>query len=163
MPPDVAAFFDMDFAVGAAEDDDFFDGLREVDAFGALEGEGVVHIFLQGHDGSAPEAAISGDDELGAAVEDAVGDALGAEAAEDDGVNGPDAGAGEHGDGGFGDHREIDKDAVAFLDLISLEDVGEAADFPMKLAIGEDALFAGSVGGVGFAFPDDRWFATPPN
>ena len=39
--------------------------------------------------------------------------ALGAEAAEDDRVHGAEARDGEHGDDGLGDHRQVDRDAVA--------------------------------------------------
>jgi hypothetical protein len=111
-------------------------------------------LFLQRDDAAAAESAVGGDDEFGLAVENAVGHGLGAEAAEDDGMDGADAGAGEHGDGGFRDHGQIDDDAVAFLDAVALEDVGEEADFAMELLIGEGAFFAGLAGAGGFALPD---------
>ena len=44
-------------------------------------------------------AAVGGDEDFGLAVGDTVGHGGGAEAAEDDGVHGADARAGEHGDG----------------------------------------------------------------
>ena len=89
---------------------------------------------------AAAPAAVGGDDELGLAVVDAVRDRLGAEAAEDHRVHRADARAGEHGDGGLGDHRHVDRDAVALLDAEVLEDVGEAADLAMELLVGERAL-----------------------
>ncbi len=63
-----------------------------------------------------------------------------------------DTGAGEHGKGRFGNHREVDGDAVALFDALSLEHVGEAAHFAVQLGIGEAARFLGGIIG----FPDDR-------
>ena len=62
-----------------------------------------------------------------------------------------DARAGEHGDGGVDHHRHVDSDAVALLDAIGLEHVGEAADLLVQLAVGHLA-----VGAWGVAFPEDR-------
>ena len=59
------------------------------------------------------------------------------EAAEDDGVRGADARAGEHGDGHLGDHRHVDGDRVARLDAEALEHVGELADLGVQLLVGE--------------------------
>ena len=87
---------------------------------------------------------------------DAVGDGLRAEPAEDDRVHRADAGAGEHGNGGLRHHRQVDEDAVARLDAVALEDIGEAADLVMKLFVGEGALFARLAGGGGLALPDQR-------
>jgi hypothetical protein len=44
----------------------------------------------------------------------------------------------------------INDDAIAFLDVVSLQHIREAADFAMQLLIGEGAFIAG------FAFPDNR-------
>ena len=134
----------------------FCDGLGEQLALGILERERVVHVLLERHDGAAAEAAVGGDDQLGLRVLDAVGDGLRAEAAEDDRVHRADAGAGEHGDGGLGHHGQVDEDAVAGLDAVALEDVGEAADLVVKLFVGEGALFARLAGSGGLAFPDQR-------
>jgi hypothetical protein len=90
-----------------------------------------------------------------AAVGDAVGDRMGAEAAEDHGMDGADAGAGEHGDGGFGNEGEVDEDAVALGDAVAFEDVGEAADLAVELFVREGAFLAGPAVGGGFAFPDE--------
>ena len=125
-------------------------------ALGILERERFVHILLERHHGAAAEAAVGGDDQLGLRVLDAVGDGLRAEAAEDDRMHRADAGAGEHGDGGLGHHRQVDEDAVARLDAVALEDIGEPADFVMKLFVGEGAFFARLAGGGGLALPDQR-------
>ena len=83
-------------------------------------------------------------------VVDAVGDGVGGESAEDDGVDGADARAGEQGDGQLGRHAHVDGDAVAFLDAERLEGVGEFLHFGVQFGVGEAANFAG------LAFPDDR-------
>ena len=83
---------------------------------------------------------------------DAVDECGGGESAEDDGVNGADAGAGEHGNGELGRHAHVDGDAVAFLDAEPFQDIGELLYFGMQLLIRERANFAG------FALPDDGSF-----
>ena len=64
----------------------------------------------------------------------------------------PDAGAGKHCDGGFGNGRQIDDDAIALADVVSLQNVGEPADLAVQLLIGKGALL------TGFTFPDDGRF-----
>ena len=75
-------------------------------------------------------------------IEDAIRDRLRAEPAEHDGMDRADARAGQHGDGRFGHHRQINDHAVAFFDPVSLEHIGEQADFAMKLLVGERAFLA---------------------
>ena len=70
------------------------------------------------------------------------GQRVGAEPAENDGMDGADAGAGQHGDPGLGDHRHVDADAVALLDPVGLQYIGELADFPVQLAVGDGPLLA---------------------
>ncbi len=48
-----------------------------------------------------------------------------------------DPGAGQHREGCFGDHRHVEDDAVALADAKTLQDVGEAADMVVELAIGD--------------------------
>ena len=88
-----------------------------------------------------PSSAVMMNFEL--RVLDAAGEAFGREAAEHDGMNGADARAGEHRVGRLGDHRQVDGDAVALLDAVRLQDVGEPADALVQLAIG-DLLVAAS-------------------
>ena len=82
--------------------------------------------------------------------DDAVGQAVGREAAEHHRVDGADARAGQHGVGRLGDHRQVDGDAVALLDAELLQHVGHAADFAVQLAVGDLLRFGRIV-----AFPDD--------
>ena len=61
-----------------------------------------------------------------------------------------DARAGQHGEGGLGDHRHVDGDAIALGDALPLQHVGEAAHLGVQLAIGDEAGILRVV-----AFPDD--------
>ena len=58
---------------------------------------------------------------------------------------------GEHGVGRLGDHRHIDGDAVAFLDPVLLQHVGEPAHMVVKLAVADLLVVIGVI-----ALPDDR-------
>ena len=146
--------WNLHLVAGAAQHDDLLDGLGQQLALGVLERERVVHVLLERHHGAAAEAAVGGDDQLGLRVLDAVGDGLRAEAAEDHRVHRADAGAGQHGDGGLGHHRQVDEDAVARLDAVALEHIGEPADLVVELLVGERALLARLAGRGGLAFPD---------
>ena len=90
-------------------------------------------------------ALVRGDDDAGPAVVDAVPERLGREAREDDGVDGADAGAGEEGGDGLPGHGHVDRDGVALLHAVGLEDVGEAAHFAEELAERDLAALAGLV------------------
>jgi hypothetical protein len=76
----------------------------------------------------AAAALLVGGDHGRAGILDAVAQALGGEAAEHHRVGGADAGAGLHGDHAFDGHRHVDDDAVALLDALRLQRVGELAD-----------------------------------
>ncbi len=77
--------------------------------------ECLVDRGLEGGGGAAPEAAVGGDHHLDPAVQDPGGQCVGGEAAEDHGVRSPKTGAGQHGDHGLGNHRQVDRDPVAGL------------------------------------------------
>ena len=85
------------------------------------------------------------------AVGDALGEAVRREAAEHHRMNGADPRAGQHRVSGFRDHRQIDGDAVALLDIAGAQYVGELADLVMQLAIADVLRLRGIV-----ALPDDR-------
>ena len=105
MPPEVAAVHHGDVLAGALNDE------HMLDARGLLHG--LVDVDLEPAGLAAPVAAIGGDDQLRLRVVDAVGECLGREAAEDDGVRRADAGAGEHRDRQLRNHRHVDGDAIA--------------------------------------------------
>ncbi len=88
-------------------------------------------------------------------VVDAVGDGLGGEPAEDDGVDGADPCAGEQGDGQLGGHAHVDGDAIAFLYAEGFEGAGGALDFDVELGVGEGPDFGLTGLGEGFGFPED--------
>ena len=72
-------------------------------------------IRLSGMDLAPAVAAVGGDERDGSGVVDAIAQRLGGEPAEHDRVHRADPGAGEHGDGRLGHHREVDRDPVAPL------------------------------------------------
>jgi hypothetical protein len=111
---------------------------------------GLVGGRLQREDLAAPVAAVGGDEHLGLGVVDAVGEALGAEPAEHHAVRGADAGAGQHGHRGLGDHRQVDVDAVALADTEVLQRVGELLHLGEQLGVGDGA------GVAGLALPVER-------
>ena len=99
--------------------------------------EGLVGVLLERDRPAAAHALVGRDDELGVAVDDAPREAVGREAAEHHGMHGADAGAGQDGVGRLGDHRQVDGDAVALLDAVGLQHVGELAHALVQLAIGD--------------------------
>ncbi len=110
-----------------------------------------VDVALQRDDLAAAHAFVGGDHRAGIAIGDAAGDAFRREAAEDDRMDGPDPGAGEHRRRRLGDHRHVDHHAVAALDPALLQQVREAAGLLVQLAIGDWSAIARLVG-----LEDDR-------
>ncbi len=71
-------------------------------------------------------------------------------------MNRTDASAGQHGVGGFGNHRKINGDAIAFAYTVLLQHIGEAADAAIKLIVGDVPVVIGII-----ALPDQgRLIAT---
>ena len=126
----------------ALHDDDVLDRRRAC--------QRLVGHLLERHDLAAAIAAVGGDEQPCLRVVDAIAQRLGAEAAEDDAVDGADAGAGEHRDRQLGHERHVERDAIALLDAERLQDVGELADLAMEIEVGQRAAIAG------LAFPDER-------
>jgi hypothetical protein len=62
------------------------------------------------------------------------------EAAEDDGMDRPEARAREHRDDGFRDHRHVDDHSVAASDSLRNQGPCESCDVVAQLAIGEMGL-----------------------
>ena len=133
----------LDGRTGALDDDD------PVDAAAFFNRR--IDIGLQRHSLAAAQALVRGDDDLGLAIRDALGEAVGREAGEYHRMNGADPRAGQHGVGGLRDHRQIDGDAVALHDIAGAQDVGHLADFVVQLPIGDVLRFGRVV-----ALPDDR-------
>ena len=140
--PDVAPVDPADVTAGAAHDDDLV-------AVGTGF-EGRIGVCFQRHRPAAAKALVGGDHHIGITVLDAAGERVGREAAEDDGMHGADARAGQHRDGGLRDHRHVDGDAVALLRALCFQHIGELADFLMQLGIADMPGIRRVV-----AFPDD--------
>ena len=114
-------------------------------------GERLVGVGFQGGAAAAARGLVGGDHDPGAQVLDARAQRLGGEAGEDDGVHRADAGAGEHGVGGLGDHRQVDHHPVALLDAEPVQHVAELRHLLVQLAVADMRATVGVV-----ALPDDR-------
>ncbi len=143
MPPGVPARLHVDLAGAGALDHD------HVLYRGAFE-DGFVGIGLERYEPSAAQAFVGRDDHGGLAVLDAVPERLGRESAEHDAVDRSHTSAGQHGYGEFGDHGEIDGDAVAFFDALLLQHVGKTVHLVIQLLVGVGLVDA-AVG-----LPDER-------
>ena len=88
--------------------------------------QGCVGIRFQVGPAPAAGRGVGGDDHLGAAVVDAVGQGIGRKAREDDGMDRPDPRTGQHRIGRLGDHRQIDHHPVAAHDALGQQHIGEA-------------------------------------
>ena len=139
---DVALFVPGDFAVRAPHHENAMH-VRAVF-------ERLVDVILERDQAPAAHAFVGGDDGAAVGIENSVLERFGREAAEHHGMDGADAGAGEHCVGRFRDHRQIDADPVALADAAGLERVGELAYRPVQFAIADMLLLVGFV-----AFPDD--------
>ena len=142
MPPEVfpGVPFAVDLIAHALDDDHLFHEIKSLD--------GGVGAVLLGNSLGAAEGPVAGDQNLGPAVFNAVAKRIGAESAENDAVNGADAGAGQHGNGELGNHGQVDLNPVALLDALGLQNVGELADFLMHLLVSQCTALRGFI-----AFP----------
>lgn len=86
---------------------------------------------------AAADATVDGDQGMAIGIEDAVAQRFRGKAGEHHRVDGTDAGAGEHGEGRFRDHRQVDADPVALADASALQQIGQAADLVVQLAVGD--------------------------
>ena len=114
---------------GVAHDDDVLDGGREAHR--------VVDDLLHGEDLAVDPRAVGGDDDLGLRVIDARAQGVGGVAGEDHRVDGPELGAGEHGEEDLGDAGQVDRHNVALVHAHGPEDVGHPLDLPTKVEVGE--------------------------
>ena len=108
----------------------------------AGEADGLIEQGLIGHQTARLDAAGRREDGLGSGVVDARRQFLGGETAEDHGVDGADARAGQHGEERLGDHGRIDDDPVALADAQIHQHGGERADLVEQLRIGDAPLGA---------------------
>ena len=114
-------------------------------------GDRVVRVLLQRHDRAAAIPAVRGDQDFRAGVVDPVPQRLGGEAAEHHRVHRADARAREHRDRDFGDHGQVDRDAVAAAHTQAFQHVGEFVDVGVQLAVGDSPHLTRRL-----ALPDQR-------
>ena len=110
----------------------------------------LVGHLLERHDLSAPVTAVGGDEEPCLLIVDAIAERLGAEAAEDDAVNGADARTRQHRNRQLGNQRQVERDAIALCDSERFQNVRELRHLAVQVVIGERPRVAR------LAFPDDR-------
>jgi hypothetical protein len=126
--------------------------------------DGGIEKGLVVHDAVRFDPAGGRDDRLRRAVVDPDGQFVRGKAAEDDRVDGPQPGAGQHRLQRLGDHRHVDDDAVALGDPLGLQRAGQAGHALLQLGIGDDVLGAGDGavvddGGL-LAAPGQTWRST---
>ncbi len=93
--------------------------------------------------GAAAVGGVLRDDGDARGVVHAVHDGVRGESAEDDGVDGADARAGEQSDGQLRRHAHVDGDAIAFPDAERLQSVRGLRDFYEKFGVSDAADLAG--------------------
>ena len=129
MQPVVAALLHRHVVAGAADDERLPDPWRV--------GHRRVRRLLQRDGRAAPPRLVLRDQDLAAHVVRAVGERVGREAAEDDGVRRAEPRAREHRDRKLGDHAHVDRDLRPLADAELLERVREADDLGLELGVRE--------------------------
>ena len=119
--------------------------------------DGPVQERLVMHHPARLDPARGGDDRLGRAVIDPHGQFGGGKAAEDDGMDGPQPGAGQHRLQRLGDHRHVDDHPVALGDALGAQRAGQRCDALLQFGIGDGALRMGD----GAVMDDRRLVAAP--
>ena len=99
--------------------------------------EGAIDLALEPGRRTAAPARLRSDHDAGAPGVDAGPQGLAREAREHDGVDGAQPGAGKHGDGQLGNHRQIQDDPVAGHHAATLEHVGETRRGREQVGVGE--------------------------
>ena len=134
MPPEIAALCERHLGARPL----VHEAVRDV---GTLL-QSLIDDLLGADELAAALALVRGDADLGAGVDDAVAQGVGAEAGEDDGVQGADTCAGEEGDDCFWNHGEVDGDGVTLLHAHLLQHPRELADFAEELAVADGSALA---------------------
>ncbi len=145
--PDVPARGEIDVPPGSVDHNAMLDrwALRN----------GRIRVRFQGNGFAAPHALVRRDDQIAVAILNASGQGVGGKAAEDHGMDGADAGTGQHRHRDLGDHGQIDGHPVALLGAQGFQSVGESAHFAVQFLVGE-GLAIGRV----IAFPNNRGLIT---
>ena len=130
------------------ENDDTLDGGRVDDR--------LLDDILERNRLAAPVGEVGGDNHLGADAVDPLVERPDAEPAEDDRVDRPDAGTGEHGDDLLGDERHVDADPIPLHDAEARKTVCKPAYRMVELTVGEDPLLV-----LVLSPPHDRDLVSP--
>ena len=117
---------------------------------------GFVGNFLQFDDLASQPGPIGGDQHPALGVLDTVGQRLFAEAAIDHGMRSADLGAGQHGDGQFGDAPHVDRHPISLLHAQAAQNISELVDFLPESEITIGSLISG------FSLPDHGDFVASP-
>ena len=86
--------------------------------------------------------AVGGDQDLRRGVVDAIGERIGGEAAKHHAMCRAESGAGEHGDRHLGNHRHVDRDAVALGNAERLQCIGGLLYLAQQVVVGDGAAVA---------------------
>ena len=148
LPPDIAAQLHRHLVAGLLEHDHLLDAHC---AFG----KGLVGRVLELHDFAAAMAAISGNQQPRTRILDTILEGQGGEAAEYDGMDGADSRTGLHRDHRLRHERQEDDDAVAALNSLRLQGVGEAAHFGVQFPVVQ------APHGAGLGLEDDCRLVAP--
>ena len=138
VPPKVTASGPGNLSAGPLEDENASD-------IGALL-ESFVYDALGTDDLATTATLVSGDDDLGASVEDTVTERVGGETGEDNGVDGTNTGASKERNESLRNHRKVDGNSVTFLDTLLLKSPGNAGNLTQELSVCDGAALAGLVG-----------------
>ena len=111
-----------------------------------------IRVRLQRGDAAATGRFVCSDDDLGAAVVDAVCQSVGREARKHDRVDRTDTGTGQHRIRRFGDHGEIQDDTITFGHTLAAQDVRHAANLVVQLVVSDVLCFVVRIVGL----EDDR-------
>ena len=106
------------------------------------ESDGEIEQRLIFHDPARLDAARRGENELRLGVVDAGRELVGGKAAKNHRMHRADPRAREHRDDGFGDHRHVDDDAVAFADAEVHQDRSQRRDLVEQFGVADAALVA---------------------
>ena len=108
--------------------------------WGALER--FVGDRLQFEEVPLAVSTVGGNEHLRRGVVDAIGESVCWEAAKDHAMRSAQAGACEHGDRHFGDHRHVDGHAVALGDAERLQCIGGLLHLAQQVVVGDGAAVA---------------------
>ncbi len=106
-------------------------------AHGWAFGQRLIDLGFQGHRLAAAPRGIGRDDDPAVGILDPVAQGAGGKTAEDHRMDGADTRAGEHGDGRFRDHGQIQANPVALGHALGAQGIGEPADGRVQFPVAE--------------------------